>query len=187
LIPATGTIPARLRLRFMITALRARRIAPLIVLAALALAPGADAVSPPGATFDPVAFFAGRTTGEGRLKKVFSAEQATHVVSFGKVAEDGALVLDQTVRIEGDKVRNRQWRLRKVSPDRFEGTLSDAKGPVVATVERGELHIAYTDKDGFAFRQRLTLAPGGRQAHNLMKVRRFGLTIATVDETITRD
>jgi hypothetical protein len=141
----------------------------------------------PGAAFDPVAFFAGRSTGEGRLKKLFSAEVATHVVSLGKVAPDGALVLDQTVRIDGDPVRTREWRLRKVSPVRYEGTLSDAKGPVMATVERGVLHIAYTDKHGFAFRQQVTLAPGGRQAHNVMKVRRFGLTIATVDETITRD
>ncbi len=156
-------------------------------LAALVLAQGADAASPPGAAFDPVAFFAGRTTGEGRLKKVFSAVQVTHVVSVGKVAADGALVLDQTVRIEGDPVRNREWRLRKVSAASYEGTLSDAQGPVVATVERGVLHIAYTDKHGFAFRQEVTLESGGRQAHNVMKVRRFGLTIATVDETITRD
>ena len=134
-----------------------------------------------------MAFFSGRTTGEGRLKKVFSAVLATHVVSLGKVAADGALVLDQTVRIDGDPVRNREWRLRLVSPGRYEGTLSDARGPVVATVEGGVLHIAYTDKDGFAFRQQLTLEPGGRQARNLMKVRRFGVTIATVDETITRD
>ena len=169
----------------MVMVPRAQRVAPFVLLAALA--PGADAASPPAAAFDPVAFFSGRTTGEGRLKKVFSAAQATHVVSLGKVAADGALVLDQTVRIEGDPVRNREWRLRKVSPERYEGTLSDARGPVVATVERGVLHIAYTDKSGFAFRQRVTLAPGGQQAHNVMKVRRFGLTIATVDETITRD
>lgn len=158
------------------------------MLAALALAAGADAApAPVTTTFDPVAFFTGRTTGEGRLKKLFTASQATHVVSVGKVDAGGALVLDQTVRIEGDKDRVRQWRLRKVSPARYEGTLSDARGPVVATLERGVLHIAYSDKDGFAFRQQVTLAPGGRQAHNVMKVRRFGLTIATVDETITRD
>ncbi len=134
-----------------------------------------------------MAFFTGRTTGEGRLKKVLSPSQATHVESFGKVDKDGVLVLDQTVEIEGDKDRVRQWRLHKVAPGRYEGTLSDAKGPVVATLERGVLHIAYSDKDGFAFRQKLTLAPGGQQAHNLMKVRRFGLTVATIDETITRD
>jgi hypothetical protein len=155
--------------------------------AALALAAGADAAPAPGPAFDPVAFFAGRSTGEGRLKKVFSAAQATHVVSEGKVDADGALVLDQTVRIEGEAVRQRQWRLRRVAPERYEGTLSDARGPVVATLAGGVLNIAYTDKAGYAFRQQLTLEPGGRQAHNLMKVRRFGLTVATVDETITRD
>jgi hypothetical protein len=171
----------------MVTVPRARRLAPFVVLAALVLTPGADAAPAPGAAFDPVAFFAGRTTGEGRLKKAFSASQATHVVSFGKVGADGALVLEQTVRIEGDPVRKREWRLREVSPGHYEGTLSDAKGPVVATLERGVLHIAYSDKDGYAFRQQLTLAPGGQQAHNAMKVRRFGLTVATVDETITRD
>ena len=166
---------------------RARRIAPFVLLAALALAPGADAASPPAAAFDPVAFFAGRTTGEGQLKKVFSASLATHVVSLGKVGADGALVLDQSVRIEGEAVRNREWRLRKVSPGRYEGTLTDARGPVVATLQGAVLHVAYADKDGYAFRQQLTLEPGGRQAHNTMKVRRFGLTVATAHETITRD
>lgn len=160
--------------------------------AMLALVAGGDvaaAAEPaPGGAFDPVAFFTGRTTGEGRLKKVFSAPSRTHVTGRGRIGADGVLVLDQTVRIDGeDKPRTREWRLHKAAPGRYEGTLSDARGPVVALLKAGVLHINYTDKDGYGFRQTLTLAPGGRQAHNVMKIHRFGVTVATLDETITRD
>lgn len=175
-----------------------RRLATGAVLALALLAPlapralaGAPASSPVHAApanppFDAVAFFSGRTTGEGVLKKIFSAPQATRVVSIGKVEPDGALVLDQTVTIEGYKTLDRVWRLRQTAPGQFQGTLTGARNPVEAKLVNGVLHIDYTDKDGFAFRQQLTLAPGGQSAHNVMKIKRFGITVATVDETITR-
>ena len=174
------------------TATSKRRAAVPITALALALLPLGHAVAGPIAPaapppFDPVTFFSGRTTGEGVLKKVFSAPTDTHVVSVGKVEQDGELVLDQTVKIDGYKTLDRVWHLRQVSPGRFTGTLTGARGPVEAEVVDGVLHIDYTDKDGFAFRQQLTLAPGGQSARNVMKIKRFGITFATVNETITRN
>ena len=162
-----------------------------VPLAALALAllplGGASAAVPAAPPpFDPVAFFSGRTTGEGVLKKIFSAPTDTHVVSLGKVEPDGVLVLDQTVKIDGYKTLDRVWHLRQTAPGHFTGTLTGARGPVSADVIGGVLHIDYTDNDGFAFRQQLTLAPGGQSARNVMKIRRFGMTFATVNEVITR-
>ena len=136
--------------------------------------------------FDPVTFFTGRTTGEGRLKKLFSSAQTTHVVGRGRI-EGGVLVLDQSVAIAGEPRRDRQWRLRAISPGHWAGTLSDARGPVNASAAGAVLTIAYTSNDGMGIVQSVTLAADGRSARNLMKVRKLGMTVATLDETITRD
>ena len=102
--------------------------------AALALLPAslpAQTGRQAGRSFDPVVFFSGKTTGEGRLKKMFSSAQATHVTGRGRM--DGAvLVLDQTVTIAGEPTRERQWRLRAAGPGHWTGTLSDARGAVDA-------------------------------------------------------
>ena len=136
--------------------------------------------------FDPVTFFDGATTGKGRLKKMFSSAQATHVSGLGRV-EGGVLVLDQSVTIAGEPRRERQWRLHAAGPGRWAGTLSDARGPVTASAAGAVLTIAYTSNDGMGITQTVTLAPDGRSARNRMKVRKLGMTVATLDETITRD
>lgn len=146
----------------------------------------APAQSPGARAFDPVAFFDGQTTGEGQLKKIMSAVKATRVTGLGRI-EGGVLVLDQSVSIAGEPRRERQWRLHAVSPGRWAGTLSDARGPVNASAAGTVLTIAYTSNDGMGITQSVTLAPDGRSARNLMKVRKFGMTVATLDETITRD
>ena len=175
--------------RFVLAAAGAALV---LVPAALALVPAALALAPAALAaqtargFDPVVFFSGRTTGEGRLKKVFSSAQATHVTGRGRI-EGVVLVLDQTVTIAGEKPRERQWRLRANGPGRWTGTLSDARGAVVASAAGAVLTIAYTSNEGMAIVQKVTLAPDGRSARNLMKIRKLGLTVATLDEVITRD
>ncbi len=153
--------------------------------ATLAL-PAALPAQPAARTFDPVAFFEGQTTGEGQLRKIMSAAKATRVTGRGRI-EGGVLVLDQSVAIAGEPRRERQWRLHAVAPGRWAGTLSDARGPVNASAAGAVLTIAYTSNDGMGITQSVTLARDGQSARNLMKVRKFGMTVATLDETITRD
>jgi hypothetical protein len=138
-------------------------------------------------TFDPVAFFTGRTVGTGTLKKALSRAQATRVVGNGTMRSDGVFVLDQSVDIEGDPHRNRQWRLRETGPGRYEGTISDAKGNVVATVTGNRMRVRYTLKDGFAVDQTLVAAADGRSVHDTMKLRKLGIVAATLDETIRKE
>lgn len=140
------------------------------------------------APFDPVAFFTGKTRGAGTLRQILSKPRSLTVTSLGTVREDGALVLDQTVAVTGEKVRTRQWQLRETGPGRFAGTLSDARGPVAAQVTGNVLHISYTMTDGgMAVEQAITLQPGGQTAQNVMKIRKLGITFATLEETISRD
>ncbi len=159
-------------------------LAAAAALATLAL-PAALPAQPAARTFDPVAFFEGQTTGEGQLRKIMSAAKATRVSGRGRI-EGGVLVLDQSVAIAGEPRRERQWRLHAVAPGRWAGTLSDARGPVNASAAGAVLTIAYTSNDGMGITQSVTLARDGQSARNLMKVRKFGMTVATLDETITR-
>ena len=161
----------------------ARFALPLAACAALAAPSSAQA---PARTFDAVAFFTGATSGEGTLKKVFSAPQKVRVTGRGRV-EGSVLVLDQTVSIAGEPKKTRQWRLRADAPNRWSGTLSDAKGAVRASAAGAVLTIAYTSNDGMGVTQTVTLAPDGQSARNQMKIRKLGMTVATLDETITRD
>ena len=135
--------------------------------------------------FDPVDFFRGRTRGEGTLKIVFQKARPIRVDSVGTAARDGALILTQTIR-EGDKPpRVRTWRMRKEPSGGYSGTRTDAVGPVRLTAENGAIRIRYRDKDNLDFDQRL-VATSPRELRNRMTVKRFGVTVARIDETIRK-
>ena len=135
--------------------------------------------------FDPVDFFRGRTQGVGTLKVILQKAKPIRVDSVGAEQKDGTLLLTQVIR-EGDKApRTRSWRMRRDGPGRYSGTLSDAAGPVSVTAEAGAIRIRYRDKDNLDFDQRLTAA-SPRQLRNRMTVKRFGVTVARVDETIRK-
>ena len=144
--------------------------------------PIAQAATP---VFDPTAFFTGPSRGEGRLKVVFDDTVPIAVRSSGRM-EGAVLVLDQTIR-EGDKPpRTRQWRLRRTGPGVWEGSLTDAVDTVRAGVEGNRLTIRYTMDDGMDVRQDLTLSPDGQRAYNSLRVHYVGLTVARLEELITR-
>ncbi len=165
---------------------------PLIGAAALAMmtawAPAASVrdLAAAGPHFDPVAFFTGETEGRGRLKVMFSRAKSIHVSGHGMLQGDGVLVLDQTVTTEGDHAKSRQWRIRQTAPDHYVGTLTDASGPVRLDVTGSRMRIRYHAKGGLVFSQVLTLQPGGQVSQNVMRVRKLGMVVATVRETITR-
>ena len=146
-----------------------------IILAALAQA----------AAFNPVEFFRGRTQSEGRLKIMLQAPKTIKVDSTGRAEGDGTLVLEQVIRQPGKPPRTRYWRLRQTAPNRFEGTLSDAAGPVRIDQQGDRLHIRYKAKDNLNFESWLTPA-GPRQVNNRTRVKRFGITVAHVEEVIRK-
>lgn len=140
----------------------------------------------PAPRFDAVAFFAGRTEGKGVLKIALHRPSTTLVEGEGRVTEDGGIVLDQTVRRQGKPATQRQWVLHPAGADRYTGTLSDAVGPVDGRTDGNVLHLRFAMKGGLQAEQVLALRPGGAIADNVMIVRKFGLPVARLDETITR-
>ena len=148
---------------------------------ALLLAAAAAVVEP----FDPVEFFRGRTQGVGTLRPVLQKSKTIRVDSTGTEQKDGALLLTQTIHEPGKPPRTRTWRMRRDSPGRYSGSLSDASGPVRVSLEPGAIRIRYTGKDKLDFDQRLTAA-GPRQVRNRMTIRRFGIVVARYDELIRK-
>ena len=143
-------------------------------------------IAAPAPTFDAIRFFTGATEGTARMKIVFGRTRAVHVHGRGRVEPDGTLVLDQVVAREGSPETRRQWRIRQDTPDHYTGTLTDAVGPISGETVGDRLHLRYRAKHGVAIEQWLTLAADGRSASNHLTARKLGLTVARIDETITK-
>jgi hypothetical protein len=141
--------------------------------------------APAEAAFDPVEFFRGRTQGEGTLKILFQPAKTLRVDSLGFADKDGTLVIKQVIDEPGKPPRTRYWRLKQIAPGRFAGTLTDAASPVRIEQTGDAVRIRYRAKDNLNFDQ--TLTPSGpKTVRNRMTIKRFGLVVARVDETIRK-
>lgn len=143
------------------------------------------AAAPAHAAFNPVEFFRGRTHGEGMLKIIFQSAKKMSVDSEGSQEKDGSLLLKQVIHEPGKPARVRYWRMRQTGPNRFDGTLTDAAGPVRVDVDGDRLRIRYEAKNHLDFDQWLT-PTGPREVKNAMRVKRFGFTVARYDEVIRK-
>ena len=137
------------------------------------------------AAFNPVEFFRGRTHGEGTLKIIFQSAKQMSVDSVGRTEKDGSLLLEQVIHEPGKPPRTRYWHMRQTAPDRFEGTLTDAAGPVRVDVVHDRIRIRYKSKNHLDFDQWLTQV-SDKQVNNSMRVRRFGITVARYEEVIRK-
>ena len=138
-----------------------------------------------GATFDPIAFFAGRSHGEGTLDTIAGSPVPVRVDSIGRTHGD-ALVLDQTIRQRDKPARVRRWTMRRVAPNHYSGTLTDAVGPVQVTTSGPRAYIRYTMEGGLQVEQQLALQADGKTVLNRLRVKKFGVPVATLTETIRK-
>jgi len=137
-------------------------------------------------SFDPIAFFSGRMHGDGLLHVVASRPRRTDVTGRGTPDGADAITLGQDV-IQGDRpATHRTWRLRRIAPGRYAGSLTDAIGPVAAEADGNRLTIRFAMRHGLRVSQTLYLQLGGRVAQNAMTVRKWGITVARLDERIER-
>jgi hypothetical protein len=138
------------------------------------------------AVLDPVAFFSGRSHGEGTLHQIFSSSKQVRVDSLGRRNGNGGLVLTQRIRQEGKEPRTRTWTIQPSGPNRYAGTLTEAVGPVTVTVDGPRAAIGYAMKDGLQVRQQLALQADGRTILNQLTVTKWGVRVARLEETIRR-
>lgn len=165
--------------RFMLVALA-------LSVAGCVSSPPHTMLTKPAPVFSPQAFFDGETIGDGTLKTDFSGAKRVHVVGHGHLEQDGTLVLEQRVEEGRKAARTRTWNIRPAGGGKFTGTLSDAEGPVSAFVRGNLLHIRFKAKGNLEIEQWMYLQAGGNVVLNRMAVRKFGITIAALIETISR-
>ena len=156
-----------------------------IPLAACVSVPRVAAAPSTAPTFDVVRFFSGVSHGNGTLRVATKQPVRVEVDSDGRMGADGTLNLVQRIREGAKPERTRSWALREISPGQWSGTLTDADGPVSARALPGTLLINFP-MDGMRVHQRLTLSSDGQVARNILTVRKWGFTVASLDETITR-
>jgi hypothetical protein len=155
-------------------------IAPVLLLAS---ASAATSVSVPA---DPIGFFVGRTEGVGWVTVMFHKAYGTHSTGVGRIEPDGSLLLVQQVFDDGKPPHERRWRVRRVAPGRYTGTMSEAAGPVTIDKVGDGYRFRFAMNGRLNVEQMMTPLPGGRAASNSAKVRKFGIVVATTDGMVRR-
>ena len=134
---------------------------------------------------DLLAFFEGETRGDGVLNPIIGRSVPISVESRG-TREGKGLRLVQRIT-EGEKpTRTRTWIMVPAGPNRFTGTLTDARGPVAITVEGPRATLSYRTPSGMRIRQELTLQEDGEFLFNQLSAYRFGIRVAVLNEVIRR-
>ena len=174
--PATQARPPR---RPFMPPLRLALIAPAMLLAPAA--PAATAAAAANVSVDPMRFFVGRTETVGQVKVMFHKAYATRSTGQGRIQPDGSLLLVQEVFDAGKPPHERRWHVRQTGPGRYTGTMTDAVGPVM--IDRiGDRYRFRFQMDGrLSVEQMLVPLAGGRAASSSVKIRKFGMVVATTD------
>ena len=156
-----------------------------LALAAPALLLASQAASAPEPV-DPLRFFEGRTEGAGTVKVMMRKAYRSRSVGTGRIEADGSLTLVQRVIDDGEPAKERRWKVRRAGPGRFTATMSEASGPVIIDKVGGQYRFRFKMKGDLAAEQMMMPLPGGHTARNNMKVRRFGIVVATSQGTIRK-
>jgi hypothetical protein len=130
-------------------------------------------------------FFEGESYAESVLHTLLSPDVRVQVRSTGRLTAN-TLVLDQIVTEGSKPPRVRQWRISRIAPDRYQGTLSDATSPLTIDVVGERIRLRYRMKGGLAAEQWLSFAADGKSAQNEMTIRKFGFKVASIEETIRK-
>lgn len=135
---------------------------------------------------DPLHFFEGRTEGSGIVRIIMKKPYRTRSVGLGRIERDGSLSLVQRVEDEGRPPRERKWKIRKVGPSRYSGTMTEAVGPVSIEEVAGRYRFRFKMKGHLSVEQWMAPQPGGMAALNNMTVRKLGMTVGTSEGMIRK-
>jgi hypothetical protein len=135
---------------------------------------------------DPLRFFEGRTESSGTAKVVLHKAYRTHTFGRGRIERDGSLTLVQRVEDEGKPPHERRWQVRQTGPGHYLGTMTDALGPVVIERAGGGYVFRFKMKGNLGVEQWLKPLNGGGSAESIIRVKKFGMTVATSDAVIRK-
>ena len=135
---------------------------------------------------DPLRFWVGRTETVSTIKVMMKKAFKTRSTGRGEIKPDGTLELVQRVEDEGQAPRERRWRIRKAGPNRFVGTMNEAKGPVVIEEVGGRYRFRFKMDGNLSVEQWITPQPGGKSGRSLLTIKKLGLTVAKSEGTIRK-
>ena len=134
---------------------------------------------------DLVRFFTGTSEGRGTIDVIFQSAEPLRVTSRGRPGGAGRLILDQRITEGAKPARQRRWLMHCTAGGRCDGSLSDASGPVSVAVQAMR-RSPYAMKHGLAVEHWLVLRPDRRTIDNRLRVRKWGVTVARIDEVIRK-
>jgi hypothetical protein len=152
------------------------------ILAFLAIAAPATAADKP--QLDLAEFFAGRTHGEGTMKKALHRPSRMTIDTVGRRGKGGEFILVDTIKEAGEPTKTRRWVMRPTA-NGFTGTISDAVGPVHVEVSGTKATIRYKMKGGISVHQVLTMRDG-KTLSNQVTGRKLGVRVARMEGTIRK-
>ena len=150
----------------------------MMTAAIIALASTASSASSDGLT-DPLRFFVGTTESITTVSVLMRKSYRGRAMGHGQIGRDGSLSLIQRVEDEGQKPFERRWYIRRAGPGRFEGSMTQAKGPVAVAAIDGRYRFRFRVKGNLSVEQWITPLPGGTVARTESTVRKLGLKVAT--------
>jgi hypothetical protein len=133
---------------------------------------------------DPLRFFEGKTESVGTIKIVMKKPFRSRAVGVGQISSDGTLTLVQRIEDEGQLPRERRWKMRKVGPGKYSGTMTEAKGPVTVDEVDGKYRFRFRMEGSVAVEQWLIPAPDGHSAASAVTIRKYGMTVGHSDSVI---
>ena len=142
--------------------------------------------APVWAADDPLTFFAGRTESVGTVKIAMKKPYRSRAVGRGEIAPDGTLNLVQKVEDQGQLPRERRWKMRKVAPGKYAGTMSEARGPVTVEEVDGKYRFRFRMDGNVAVEQWLIPAKDGRSAASKISIRKYGVLVGRSDAVIRK-
>lgn len=135
---------------------------------------------------DPLTFFTGRTESVGTVRIAMKKPFRSRAVGKGEIRPDGSLDLVQRVEDEGQMPRERRWRMRRVAPGRYAGTMTEARGPVTVEEVGGRYRFRFRMEGSVAVEQWLTPMPDGRSARSIVTIRKYGIKVGGSDAVIRK-
>jgi hypothetical protein len=154
----------------------------LVALALLASSPAPAAAGPS----DPLSFFEGRTESVGTVKLAMKKAFRSRAIGKGDITPDGTLILVQRVEDQGQSPKERRWRMRKVAPGRYTGTMNEAKGPVTVEQVGGRYRFSFRMSGNVAVEQWLDPAADWKSAASKITIRKYGIVVGRSDAVIRK-
>jgi len=141
---------------------------------------GAMTSSVPGnaAVDDPLRFFEGATEAVTTMKIIAQQPFVSYTIGTGRINGDGSLELLQHVKEEGRRQFDRLWRIHQVSPGRFIGTMTEARGTVNIERVGNRYRFRFVTQGNMAVEQWITPARDATVANTQLTVRKFGIVVA---------